>query len=298
MHSRFKAAWAELPEKLQSVLKPIMDKPDFSAMLTAEQVKQIKAESGCTDSELAFSLLPFAAAYAVTPISRFNVGAIACGISGNLYFGANMEFNHVSIGQTIHAEQCAITHAWLKGEKQLTSITVNYTPCGHCRQFMNELREGGKIMVHLPKRQAATLHDYLPDSFGPSDLNITTLLLDNVDHGYKNQSRDRLLSAATEAANQSHAPYSESHSGIAVQLKDASLFTGRYAENAAFNPSLPPLQAALIMVNLAGKDIHAIEQAVLVEKQDATVQQWCTTENTLHALGCQKVERIYLDESI
>lgn len=295
MHSRFKAAWAELPEKLQSVLRPIIDKSDFPGMLTAEQVQHIKAQSGISDSELAFSLLPFAAAYAVTPISHFHVGAIACGASGNLYFGANMEFSHVSMGQVIHAEQCAITHSWMKGEKQITSITVNYTPCGHCRQFMNELREGGKIMVHLPGREPAVLHHYLPDSFGPADLNITTLLLDSVQHGYQNESRDRLLSAAIEAANQSHAPYSQSHSGIAVQLKDGSLFTGRYAENAAFNPSLPPLQAALIMINLAGKDIHAIEHAKLVEKQDAIVKQWCTTENTLSALGCRQVELVYLD---
>lgn len=295
MHSRFKAAWAELPEKLQSVLRPIIDKSDFPGMLTAEQVQHIKAQSGVSDSELAFSLLPFAAAYAVTPISHFHVGAIACGASGNLYFGANMEFSHVSMGQVIHAEQCAITHSWMKGEKKITSITVNYTPCGHCRQFMNELREGGKIMVNLPGRTPAVLHHYLPDSFGPSDLNITTLLLDPVDHGYKNQSRDRLLTAAIEAANQSHAPYSQSHSGIALQLKDGSLFTGRYAENAAFNPSLPPLQAALIMINLSGKDIHAIDQAKFVEKQDAIIKHWCVTENTLQALGCQNIELAYLD---
>ncbi|HGV3502493.1 TPA: cytidine deaminase [Providencia stuartii] len=295
MHSRFKAAWAGLPEKLQSVLRPIIDKSDFQGMLTAEQVKQIKAEAGVDDSQLAFALLPFAAAYAVTPISHFQVGAIACGASGNLYFGANMEFSHVSMGQVIHAEQCAVTHSWMKGEKQLTSITVNYTPCGHCRQFMNELREGGKIMVNLPGRTPAVLHHYLPDSFGPSDLNITTLLLDPVDHGYKNQSRDRLLTAAIEAANQSHAPYSQSHSGIALQLKDGSLFTGRYAENAAFNPSLPPLQAALIMINLSGKDIHAIDQAKFVEKQDAIIKHWCVTENTLQALGCQNIELDYLD---
>lgn len=295
MHSRFKAAWAELPEKLQSVLRPIIDKSDFPGMLTAEQVQHIKAQSGVSDSELAFSLLPFAAAYAVTPISHFHVGAIACGASGNFYFGANMEFSHVSMGQVIHAEQCAITHSWMKGEKQITSITVNYTPCGHCRQFMNELREGGKIMVNLPGRTPAVLYHYLPDSFGPSDLNITTLLLDPVDHGYKNQSRDRLLTAAIEAANQSHAPYSQSHSGIALQLKDGSLFTGRYAENAAFNPSLPPLQAALIMINLSGKDIHAIDQAKFVEKQDAIIKHWCVTENTLQALGCQNIELAYLD---
>ncbi len=57
MHSRFKAAWAELPEKLQSVLRPIIDKSDFQGMLTAEQVEQIKAETSVDDA-LAFALLP------------------------------------------------------------------------------------------------------------------------------------------------------------------------------------------------------------------------------------------------
>ena len=62
-------------------------------------------------------MLPLAAACAVTPVSRFNVGAVAHGLSGNLYFGANMEFCHVPLQQTVHAEQSAITHAWLRGEK-------------------------------------------------------------------------------------------------------------------------------------------------------------------------------------
>ena len=43
------------------------------------------------------------------------------------------------MAQTIHAEQSAISHAWLRNEPRITDIVVNYTPCGHCRQFMNEL---------------------------------------------------------------------------------------------------------------------------------------------------------------
>ncbi len=66
---------------------------------------------------------------------------------------------------TVHAEQSAISHAWLSGEKALAAITVNYTPCGHCRQFMNELNSGLDLRIHLPGREAHALRDYLPDAF-------------------------------------------------------------------------------------------------------------------------------------
>ena len=58
--------------------------------------------------------------------------------------------------------------------------------------------------------------------------------------------------AAIAAANRSHMPYSKSPSGVALECKDGRIFSGSYAENAAFNPTLPPLQGALILLNLKG----------------------------------------------
>ena len=116
MHPRFQTAFAELPATLQSALLPYFDAPDFPAMLKAEQVDAIKQRCGLDDDALAFALLPLAAACSLAPISQFYVGAIARGQSGNLYFGANMEFSGAPMQQTIHAEQCAVTHAWLRGE--------------------------------------------------------------------------------------------------------------------------------------------------------------------------------------
>ncbi|CNG01481.1 cytidine deaminase [Yersinia massiliensis] len=292
MQARFHAPWAELPTALQSALEPILSANDFPAMLTAEQVKTVKDISGLDDDALAFALLPLAAACALTPISHFMVGAIARGKSGNLYFGANMEFTSAPLQQTIHAEQCAVTHAWLRGEASLVSITVNYTPCGHCRQFMNELNSGTDLHIHLPGRPVSTLGQYLPDAFGPKDLAITTLLMDAVDHGYSLAETDPLTQAALDGANHSHAPYSLAHSGVAVELADGSIYIGRYAENAAFNPSLPPLQAALILANLSGKDCWTIRRAVLVEGNEAILSQWDATNATLAALSCTDVDRV------
>ncbi|MGQ8841184.1 cytidine deaminase [Serratia sp. TSA_7] len=292
MHPRFHTAFGELSATLQSVLLPYFDAPDFPAMFRAEQVDAIKQRCGLDDDALAFALLPLAAACSLTPISHFHVGAIARGQRGNLYFGANMEFSGAPMQQTIHAEQCAVTHAWLRGEPGLVSITVNYTPCGHCRQFMNELNSGSGLQIRLPGREPATLGDYLPDSFGPKDLDIATLLMDRVDQGYQLTLSDELEKAALAAANQSHAPYSNAHSGVALEAEDGTIYAGRYAENAAFNPSLPPLQAALILLNVSGSDCQKIRRAVLAEPQTAILTQWDATRATLEALGCQNVSRI------
>ncbi|HAU3345718.1 TPA: cytidine deaminase [Salmonella enterica subsp. houtenae] len=293
MHPRFQTAFAQLADNLQSALAPILADHHFPAMLTAEQVSTLKNTTGLDEDALAFALLPLAAACARTDLSHFNVGAIARGVSGNWYFGANMEFLGATMQQTVHAEQSAISHAWLRGEKGLAAVTVNYTPCGHCRQFMNELNSGLDLRIHLPGRAPHTLRDYLPDAFGPKDLEIKTLLMDEQDHGFA-LTGDTLTQAAITAANKSHMPYSLSPSGVALECKDGRIFTGSYAENAAFNPTLPPLQGALNLLSLNGYDYADIQRAILAEKGDAALIQWDATAATLKALGCHNIDRALL----
>ncbi|EBQ1185892.1 cytidine deaminase, partial [Salmonella enterica] len=110
MHPRFQTAFAQLADNLQSALAPILADHHFPAMLTAEQVSTLKNTAGLDEDALAFALLPLAAACARTDLSHFNVGAIARGVSGNWYFGANMEFLGATMQQTVHAEQSAISH--------------------------------------------------------------------------------------------------------------------------------------------------------------------------------------------
>ncbi|MEJ4044867.1 cytidine deaminase [Erwinia sp. SLM-02] len=293
MHPRFQAAFATLPEPLQHALRPVISSADFSARISADEAARLKQQYGYGDSELAFALLPLAAACAQAALSDFKVGAIARGASGTLWFGANMEFSGTTMQQTVHAEQSAVTHAWLRGERALAAITVNYTPCGHCRQFMNELNSGTALTIELPGRAAATLGDYLPDSFGPRDLNIATLLMDDVDHGIAIRG-DALEQAALAAANRSHAPYSQALSGVALETTDGTIFAGRYAENAAFNPTLPPLQGALNLLNMAGYAIGDISRAVLAESPTARLSQQSATAATLSALGCTRFSSIPL----
>lgn len=296
MQPRFQRAFLHLAQKLQSILSPMLADRHFPAILSPLQVSTLKNETGLDEDTLALELLPLAAACAHAPLSRFNVGAIVRGVSGNWYFGANLEFPGTPLQQTVHAEQSAISHAWSHGEKALESIAINYAPCGHCRQFMNELNSGLELGIILPARAPRTLRDYLPDAFGPGDLRITARLLDPQEHGYALRG-DELEQAAIRAANKSHAPYSHAPSGVALLCLNGSIFTGSYAENAAFNPALPPLQGALNLLSLNGYDYQDIQRAVLAEKESAPLTQYHASVATLQALGCQDLTRLLLTSS-
>lgn len=212
-------------------------------------------------------LLPQAAAFARPPISNFRVGAIARGTSGKLYFGTNVEFAGEALSFTVHAEQSAVVHAWMSGETGIDVVATSAAPCGYCRQFLNELVTARELMVVMPNG-SRPLSELLPDSFGPRDLGIDGGLLQPENHGLAvvqtSTESDALAQAALQAANMSYAPYSKSFAGVAVGTKDGRVFSGAYAENAAFNPSLSPLQAALSQLNLGGAGWGDIATAVLV----------------------------------
>lgn len=221
------------------------------------------------------------------------MGAVVEGESGHFYLGANQEFCNTAIAQTIHAEQSAISHAWVRGEQHLTNIFINYSPCGHCRQFMNELNTADKLQIHLPNKPSSTLHEYLPNAFGPKDLDISQLLLDPENNGLEYHSASPVIQAAVEAANQSHAPYSKTYCGVALQLDNHKIFQGRYAENAAFNPSLPAMQVALNAIIMQGYEVENIVRAVMVETPVALSYKH-TARAILAYLGDVKLEYIAL----
>ena len=144
-------------------------------------------------------------------------------------------------------------------------MVVNYTPCGHCRQFMNELNTVSTLHIHLPHSQHNLLHSYLPDAFGPTNLNIDKVLFDPQNHSFIKHC-DKLIQAAITAAENAYAPYSQAVSGVALQIGE-HIITGRYAENAAFNPSFLPLQSALNQRRMKGLENVPISRIVLAEKQ-------------------------------
>jgi cytidine deaminase len=288
MHPRYIKPLADLPAPLQAALTPMLG-DDFKARFSVDEIALLKQASGLDDRALRLALLPLAAACAVVPISNFYVGAIASGQSGTWYFGANMEFAGQGLFHSIHAEQSAISHAWLSGETGISEVTVNHTPCGHCRQFMNELTTAKSIRITLPHVHNS-LQAFLPDSFGPADLDIKDALMSPQQHPLQCDARDPLVQAALGAARQSYAPYTANFAGVAVEFANGHVYTGRYAENAAFNPSLPPLQMACTYASLMGESLPEIRRAVLVEPKQALISQRENARTTLLALGQVELE--------
>lgn len=277
-------------EITNSVIEQLV-KQDFHGQLSYIVVDELCDRFNCSRIELALVCVAIAAGYAVTPVSHFNVGAVAVGQHGDFYFGANQEFSGESMQQSVHAEQSAISHAWLAGETLITDVVVNYTPCGHCRQFMNELSGAENLKVHLPHSQDNLLHSYLPDSFGPKDLGIEKVLFDNQPQQFE-VAGDKLQQAAIAAANTSYAPYSKAFSGIALQVGER-IICGKYAENAAFNPTFLPLQSALNYRLLLGLADIPISRVILAEAQ-AVLSSKKMTESLAFSLLALPTEYIPL----
>jgi cytidine deaminase len=235
--------------------------------------------------------LPIAALYAVVPISDFKVGALCEGSSGNLYFGANIEFLYAGLEYTIHAEQASIVNADHHHE-EIKSITVSAAPCGYCRQFINELEGASTIKIVLPTVEEKPFPEYLPHAFGPKDLGVQNGIGKTGNHGLvlcKEEKTDQIVTDALAAANRSYAPYSQSYAGIALKLISGKVITGTYLESAAYNPSISPVQSAIINLNVNGFSISDIQSAVLVEMENPKNNLAESTEILLKAIGHNKI---------
>ncbi|MBW2408709.1 MAG: cytidine deaminase [Deltaproteobacteria bacterium] len=279
---QFEAALKEFPEPVRKILQTI---PLQAGRLFAPQCAELVKHLGIDPEALMVRLLPLAKVYAVVPVSRFQVGAVAmAGAPGpqghagpfDLFLGANMEFRHQPLNQTIHAEQSATVHAWHQGAQNLQAIATSEAPCGHCRQFLYEFEKNAQMMVITADRQSRAyrkkpLSDLLPEAFGPLELGNRSGLMLPAPQGRKLQfnaaAKDRIIDEALAAAEKSYAPYTQNFAGCALETQSGEIYSGRYVESAAFNPSLTPLHSAILCLNMATMgEQRAIQRVVLVEK--------------------------------
>lgn len=271
---------------IRSAVESIVTAETFKGVIASDEVEQLMKVSGQSEVDLALTLVGLAAEYARVPLSDFRVGAIAHGGSGSLYFGANQEFEGTNIGQTIHAEQCAITNALNHGEFDITNVSVNVTPCGHCRQFMNELATAKTLKVNLPHFRKP-LQEILPFSFGPDDLGITEPLGHQKAKNFVLSSDDDLEMRALKQCNKSYSPCTKNYAGVAVTTRNGDVHTGYSIENAAFNPTLPALQGAVVGIRMSGLDITDIDRAVLVQNKGSVLNQSKAFADFCDVIGCQ-----------
>jgi cytidine deaminase len=229
-------------------------------------------------------LIPLAQARARPELSGFQVGAVGLGTSGALYFGANLEFAGCPVSLSVHAEQAAVINAALHGEVGVLALAVSAPPCGYCRQFLQELATANQLKILLADKPPAKLSDYLPDAFGPTNLGITGGLLTPQQHPLRcitPGERAPAAELALRAARTSYAPYTKAFSAVALTTSAGETFVGPYLENAAFNPSISPFQAAAVALVLAGRSLKDAASAISVQTEGSPVAHTAAVRSVL-----------------
>jgi cytidine deaminase len=134
-----------------------------------------------------------ASARAYAPYSHFHVGAALAFADGSVVTGANVE--NASYGLALCAETVAVAKAMADGTRGgLVAVAVlggaageggvavpgpgAVTPCGRCRQVLNELAQlGGTDPVVWSLSADGVLEmklsELLPMAFGPANLGVT-----------------------------------------------------------------------------------------------------------------------------
>lgn len=117
-----------------------------------------------------------AAKTSYSPYSKFAVGAAVLAGSGKVFTGCNVE--NASYGLCNCAERTAIFSAVAAGERKIKCVVV-YTPttsatspCGACRQVINEFGPQARVVsiCDSAERIETSLDALLPAAFGPGNL--------------------------------------------------------------------------------------------------------------------------------
>lgn len=212
--------------------------------------------------DLLRALVNYIKPHARCPVSNFQVGAAGVTAAGEVFLGVNLEYSQASLAQTVHAEQFLISWCRSSSSSPLITLAVSAPPCGHCRQFMREFDHEGELRLLIGSEPEVRGRALLPRAFTPKDLGVKEPFFLSEPAG---ESGSGLVEAARSAAYRSYTPYSGRKAGVSVKTADGRVFAGSSLENAAFNPSLPPFQAALVVCHAHGVDATRLEAVVLCQ---------------------------------
>ena len=118
------------------------------------------------------------------------------------------------------------------------------------------------------------LAELLPAAFGPKDLGNQYSLFNPAPECTQLVASSDVCSLLVDQAQHAYVPYTGNFSAVKITTFKHGSFYGRYAENAAYSPSLAPLQSAISQLHLAGlrMDNASIERVELVQTEGAENQ--------------------------
>jgi cytidine deaminase len=270
-----------------------------AAVIPATAVARLAADFGLDGPDgvevVMLLAIETARALARPPVSGYHVGAVGLGAaSGDLVLGGNLELPGASIWQTVHGEGFVTLVARARGELVRTLALSQARPCAHCRQVLAEMdgahgapdRPDGLRLID-PHGRVLRLADVYPWPFGPGDLGM-----DGARPGSRPFPDLRLegavvpadiADALVAAGARSHAPYSGTPAAVALRCDDGTLVAGSVLENVAFNPTVGPLQDALVALLASGRDLADLVGAWIAVPRAAAVDHVAATEAGLAA---------------
>lgn len=238
-------------------------RPGSGHLVPAAEVVRLCTAFGLHGPEdLMLHLLPVARAMARPPISSYHVGAVGLTAAGDLILGCNLEWPGGHLGLTVHGEGFVMTRA-MHLDATVTALALSEAhPCAHCRQYIAEFAASrGMVLIDLLGHRL-TLADLYPWPFDPGYLGQTGAVPRAVTWpGLRFASNGPAALLAT--GQRAWAPYSACPGALLLDLADGAQFTGGSVESVAFNPTIQPVQAALIEVIAAGRDPQEITAAAL-----------------------------------
>lgn len=256
-------------------------------IMSASDAQTLSARHGIDGvTDLMLLLLEFAKSFAQPPISQFLVGAIGLEAeSGDLVFGGNVEFPGTHLGTTLHGEGFVATRAFNRGTRLAMIAIGEAHPCAHCRQYLSEFAGGPSLLLIDPLGHSLPLSALYPWPFDPGYLGEAGAVAGAVNWPALHAPTGGIAPALLAAGQCSHTPYSRCPGAVMLTLGDGAIVTGSAIESVAFNPSMSPLQGAIVDLLARGYRYSDITDAVLGCVVGGAVDYRASTTELLAAIA-------------
>jgi cytidine deaminase len=263
---------------------------NLGSILLRADAESIAAEFGLVGDELILVALKQAETFARPPISNFFVGCVGREAeTGNLVFGGNLEFPGAHIGNTIHGEGFVFNRAFSRGTSISTIAVFEAHPCAHCRQFLSEFAATANLALIDPMGHRLRMADLYPWPFDPDYLGEKGIVAGEVRHPgltlAPNDLPAPVAAKLTELGRKSYTPYGKSPAAIVLTLANGAVLGGAAIESVSFNPTISPLQAAMIDLFAHGYAASDIAAATVATSSDALVDYAGHAAGLLHAVA-------------
>lgn len=239
--------------------------------------------------DLMLVLLDRARDFAHPPISNFFVGAVGLEAeTGNLVLGGNVEFPGTHLGFTLHGEGFVFTRAYSRGTSISTIAIGEAHPCAHCRQYLSEFAATRTLRLIDPLGHDLSMSQLYPWPFDPDYLGEQGAVPGKVnwpDLRLSADLSDTIIARLLETGSRAHAPYSKAPAALVLELADGNMVTGLPIESVAFNPTIQPVQSALVDLLAHGYDYAAITRATLATTSGGPVDYGRSTAKLLGSVA-------------